>query len=254
MDLRRELRRTLHPAPPRLPDFLIIGVAKGATTTLMHNLGRHPDIFVPPLEINFFDREQNYARGEAWYRSQFKSGSRLAGDKSPGYIYATHVHERMHQLLPEAKLLLILRDPVRRALSNWNMRVAKGKIDLGEGSTADAFDRLLDEYAARHDRAAPVPPPWDIVHRGRYAEQLRSLLRHYPRAQVSISITERLATNPDPVYREIYDFLGVSFRSPDPTMKKRAGRYAPAKISPGTTERLRELYAPGRLATNLRLR
>ncbi len=244
MSLTKKLRRILHPAPARAPDFLIIGVAKGATTTLMANLNRHLDLFLPAKEIEFFSSDAEFAKGRAWYQAHFKTFKRLAGDKSPGTIYHLRAHRRMAAMLPRAKLILLLRDPVRRAISNWNMRVAKGRIRDFTAEGDPSFTALVDHYLRLRGSERARLQPFDIIHRGLYAEQIEHLLGFYPRDQLHIAITEHLAADPDSCISPIFAFLGVPTIPPHPGIRRRAGRYPAAAIEESARDRLRELYRP----------
>ena len=98
-----------------LPEFIIIGAAKAATTWVGNQLRARPDVFLPMQEPHYFSRE--YDRGEDWYRTWFKEaaeGPRL-GEKSANYLADPHAAERIARLLPRAKLVVQLRNPIERA-------------------------------------------------------------------------------------------------------------------------------------------
>src|SRR5947209_1159841 len=121
-----------------LPDFLIIGAQKAGTTSLYRYLAAHPDIVASTRkEVHFFDI--NFWRGEWWYRSLFPLRRRLqrrpplrnrpaiTGEASPYYLFHPFAPERAAQLLPDAKLIVLLRDPVERAWSHYRHEVANGR-------------------------------------------------------------------------------------------------------------------------------
>ena len=112
----------------RLPDFLIIGAQKSGTTWLADQLSFHPGIFMVPDEIHYFDKAQNFCRGLQWYSHHFENAgpTQLAGEKTPDYLWANgdgteghlaDVHQKLYQTLPAARLIVVLRNPVERALS-----------------------------------------------------------------------------------------------------------------------------------------
>ena len=104
----------------QLPDFLGIGVQKGGTTTLQRLLEQHPDLFLPKQkELHYFSL--HYGKGEAWYRQQFAAAApqQRCGEITPYYVFHPQAPQRIHALLPQAKLILLLRDPVERALSQF---------------------------------------------------------------------------------------------------------------------------------------
>jgi Sulfotransferase domain len=124
-----------------LPGFLIIGAQKAGTTALYAYLRWHPAVLGPSWkEVSFFDR--HYSRGEAWYRGQFpnalrlqlverRSGARpIVGEASPSYLFHPLAPERVAALLPGARLVALVRNPVERAFSHYQHEVALGREPL----------------------------------------------------------------------------------------------------------------------------
>merc|ERR1719315_146611 len=105
----------------RLPGCIIIGVRKGGTRALLEMLSLHPSIRMAAQEVHFFDNETNYARGYSWYLSQMPnlSPGQLAVEKSPSYLVTPGVAERVHIMDPSVHLLLIVREPVTRLISDF---------------------------------------------------------------------------------------------------------------------------------------
>lgn len=106
----------------RRPDFLIIGSQKAGTTSLYHALRLHPEVFVPEKkELNFFFLEDEYARGLDYYARYFEpapAGIKAVGEASPGYICHPETPARIAAALPDAKLVLTVRNPIDRACRN----------------------------------------------------------------------------------------------------------------------------------------
>jgi hypothetical protein len=183
------------------PNFLIIGSQKAGTTSLYHVLRQHPQIFMPEKkELNFFFKEDEFARGPAYYARFFADSPprRLRGEASPGYICHPDAPKRIHALLPDVKLILTVREPIRRALSQyWDNR-----RHLNEPLTfEDAARRYLsDEYR---------PGEKGYFSRGVYMRYIRSYLRYFPREQLLVLVFEDLIADPHAFYRKIFDFLGV---------------------------------------------
>lgn len=103
-----------------MPNFLCIGAMRAGSTLLYDLLKSHPDIYVPPYrkEVRYFD--QNYDRGQSWYESFFEGADRqLVGEVTPTYLYSDEARHRIKEDIPDVKLLVILRDPVKRAYSNF---------------------------------------------------------------------------------------------------------------------------------------
>jgi hypothetical protein len=216
----RELRtsyRTLTGPLRGLPSALIIGAQRSGTTSLFNYLADHPDV-LPPLgkEIHYFDL--HFARGVRWYRGRFPFSHRLRRpaltiDASPYYLLHPLAPERAARLLPDVKLVAVLRNPVERALSHYQHEVRDGReslpfaeaIDLESARLAGEEERLRLEpgyYSYNHHR-------YSYTRRGLYLEQLRRWARHFPRSRLLVLQSERLFREPAAVCAALYDFLGL---------------------------------------------
>ncbi len=189
----------------RLPDFLIGGAQKSGSTALHVLLGSHSEVFLArPQELDFFDRNDAYARGITWYRAHFQgaAGHRAVGQTSTQYLYSSEAAERIRQHLPAAKLIFILRDPVDRAWSHYWHCV---KYGLETADFAGAR-RLESERLARggdHRR-------WfSYLDRGLYAAQLERYLKHFPRERILVLLTEELASGTGRALERCWRFLDV---------------------------------------------
>jgi hypothetical protein len=197
-----------------LPDFLVIGAQKAGTTALYAYLRWHPGIAGPSWkEVSFFDR--HWWRGEAWYRGQFplRAGERLVGEASPSYLFHPLAPERARSLVPGAKLVALLRDPVDRAYSQYQHEVALGREPLSfEDALAAEDERLVGEVERLiADSRAFSRAWWDHTYtaRGRYAEQLERWLEAFPSEQLLVVRTEELGERPAETYASILAFLGA---------------------------------------------
>jgi hypothetical protein len=196
-----------------LPDFLILGAQKAGTTALYAYLRWHPQITGPSFkEVSFFDR--HYARGERWYRAHLpiRRGG-LVGEASPSYLFHPLAPERVARLVPQARLIALLRNPVDRAFSHYQHEVALGREEL---SFADALAHEEERMEGELDRMLRDPayfsyPWWNYTYaaRGRYAQQLQRWLAAFPREQLLVLLTEELAADTPGTYQRVLDFLGV---------------------------------------------
>lgn len=208
-----------------LPDFVIIGAAKAGTTSLYGWLSEHP--YVAPAtqkEVHYFD--YNHYRGENWYRAHFPLECEraafaaehgrpfLTGEASPPYIAHEWAPQRLARLLPAAKLLVTLRNPVDRAYSQFQMSRREDEEPLG--SFADAVDaeaqRLAPELArTRADRRYNSWPIgcWSYLMRSRYAEQLERWFGLFAREQCHIMTLEELASEPHGTLDAVHEFLAL---------------------------------------------
>jgi hypothetical protein len=185
----------------KLPNFLIIGSQKAGTTSLYHILKEHPQIYMPETkEVNFFFRDKDFARGPEYYATHFADAEdQLAlGEASPGYICHPEVPVRIHALLPDVKLILTVRNPIKRAISQyWDNR-----RHLNEPLT---FDQGLDAYLSDDYQPGKI----GYFSRGIYMRYIRRYLEYFPRENLLVLPFEEMISNPEDFYRRIFTFLGV---------------------------------------------
>jgi len=197
-----------------LPDFLVIGAQKAGTTALYAYLRWHPGITGPSWkEVSFFDR--HWWRGAAWYRGQFplRPRGRLVGEASPSYLFHPLAPERAFGVVPDARLVALLRDPVERAYSQYQHEVALGRETL---SFEDALAAEEDRTEGEVERLLADPRAfsrawWDHTYtaRGLYAEQLERWLAVFPREQLLVVTTDELGQRPAETYASVLAFLGA---------------------------------------------
>ncbi|MEK7510264.1 MAG: sulfotransferase [Patescibacteria group bacterium] len=174
------------------PDFLIIGVAKGGTSSLSSYLSQHPEIHIPPIESHFFDEKEEYEKGLEFYWSKYFQGwkgEKVIGEKRPGNLSFVWVAQRIKVFVPYAKLIAILRNPIERAHSEWWMYVVKEQEKR-------SFEQALKEGS--------------YLNAGHYAQDLNQYFQFFPREQFKILFLEDLERDPQEVTQEVWKFLGVS--------------------------------------------
>jgi hypothetical protein len=184
----------------RLPTFLLVGAMKAGTTSLYHYLKVHPQVAMPRYKApEFFVAEANWHRGVEWYRRQFPPvGPEVLAIGEASNAYSKYprfggVPKRVASLLPDARLLYVVRDPLSRIRSHYQTRVADGseRQPLGDAVFSDPI--YLD-YS-------------------RYALQVEQYLEHFPREQLLVVTSEDLRESRDATMRRVYEFIGV-----DPTL------------------------------------
>jgi len=211
-----------------LPDFLVIGTKRGGTTSLWNYLIQHP--LVPRLfpawntkTSHYF--EENWPRGEAWYRSHFPTvkqraalerkhgGPVKAGEAAPLYMFHPLVPGRVAELMPRARMVVLLRDPVERAFSHWKERRGEGVEPLG---FAEALAAEQSRTAGERDRLLADPSyfsePYDWYtyrERGRYLDHLTPWLENFDRDQLLFVASETLYREPARTYASILEFIGL---------------------------------------------
>jgi hypothetical protein len=194
-----------------LPNFLIAGAQKSGTTWLAQMLAQHPEVFIYPKEIHFFDHGPNYQKGLDWYLSHFKEAEnkKAVGEKTPEYlwvhdhsgpIHLPNVQLNVHKALPKAKLILILRNPVTRSIS-----AAKHLIRAGYVSPfRDIDDLLLRKDMEWENRAG-------IIEKGFYAKHICAYQKLYSRQQMLILIFEEdVAQQPEATLERVCEFLRIN--------------------------------------------
>ncbi|MDP9342176.1 MAG: sulfotransferase [Actinomycetota bacterium] len=183
-----------------LPRFLIVGAMRGGTSALAYCLQEHPQIFMPEQEVNFFTNARAYAAGPAEYARRFAGhgGEPLVGEKSPAYSAHPDVPERIARLLPDARLVWILRNPVDRAYSHHRLFVQTGK------------ERRPFEEAVTAERE-DAPADWTVAYLGRgvYADQIQRYLQFFPRSQMASLLSEDFRARPAEALGSLCRFLDV---------------------------------------------
>ena len=200
-----------------LPGFLILGAQKAGTTALYAYLRRHPHITGPSWkEVSFFDR--HWLRGEAWYRGNFPNVLRargdLVGEASPSYLFHPLAPRRVAELVPDAKLIVLVRNPVDRAYSHYHHEVALGRETVSFEDALDAEDgRTRGEEARLAAELGYFSRAWwnyTYKARGRYAEQLERWLKVFSREQLLILPSEELLAHPERTHARVLGFLGAA--------------------------------------------
>ena len=182
----------------QLPNLIIIGSPKCGTTSLYYYLGLHPEIFMSrEKELNFFMEERNWHRGLDWYQAQFETSRKVSvwGEASPGYTHHPvfqGVPQRMHSVVPGARLIQIVRDPMKRHLSHYFHQLRLGNIEAG---------RFDDDYI--------VMPSLQCL-------QLELYLQYYKQEQILVLSQKELERNRAETLRRVFRFLEVDefFESP----------------------------------------
>jgi hypothetical protein len=181
-----------------LPNFIVIGAMKGGTTSLYHYLRNHDQIFMSRIkELDFFVAESNWSRGLDWYRHQFKGAEHAIARGEASTLYTKYpeyagVPERIAKVLPDVRLIYVVRDPIERMRSHYQHRMMTG----AEQSPPEVA--LLENPT--------------YLNCSKYAMQLERYLDYVPRERILIVTSEDLLLNRKATVQQVYEFLGV-----DPT-------------------------------------
>ena len=190
-----------------LPNFICPGTQKAATSTLYNILNQHPDIYLPKKkETHFFDREERFSQGIDWYQEQYYgdvADETVIGDMTPEYMYLSHIPQRIMDCLgPDIKFIFMLRNPVDRAFSHYQMSVRRGweKYPLKKAI------KLEEERVSRGPAEARN---FSYIGRGYYALQVERFLALFPRENMKFVLFEDFIGNMPETVGDILRFLGV---------------------------------------------
>ncbi|MEI8124455.1 MAG: sulfotransferase domain-containing protein [Parachlamydiaceae bacterium] len=198
---------------PALPSFLIIGAQKSGTTTLYDILRQHPNVVNRPGEVHFFD--VNFYLGVEWYAKQYPKARKMdaiRGDKSPYYLFYPFAAERAFATLPEAKIIILLRNPVDRAYSQYWMNKRKNIEPLSFEEAIEVEAERLAEEMAELEKSEPIDGTgnhrkYSYLSRGLYAEQIQRWLDYFPKEQVMVISSDDLRKDIQKVTKEVLTFL-----------------------------------------------
>jgi Sulfotransferase domain len=242
-------------APVRvLPDFVIIGAQKCGTTFLYQLLVQHPHV-KPAFakEVHYFDL--NFTKGVNWYRSHFplqmrNSRKYITGESSPYYLFHPHAPRRASAVVPQAKLIVLLRNPVDRAYSHYQHQVKRVKgegretltfeeaIKTEEGILPGELSKMLrdEHYESLSHRTR------SYLARGIYVDQLLVWSSYFQRKQILILKSEDLFNDTTNILERMLDFLEIPHWAPEtysiPNKREYTG------VSPPLRQRLYEYYEP----------
>ena len=217
-----------------LPDFVIIGAQKGGTSFLYHLLTLHP--LVEPAarkELHFFDNPELFDHGAEWYRRCFprlnsKDGQRsMTGEATPYYLFDPPVAKRMAQIVPQARLIALLRNPIDRAYSHYQMQVKRG-------TEPRTFEEAIEQQHSSY------------MSRGIYVDQLLRWFEFFGKEQMLILKSEDFFARPVETLKVVLTFLDLPDWQPEaPELQQRrhSGTYI-QKLDPSTRQRLEAYFEP----------
>ena len=259
--------------PNQAPEFIIVGAQKAGTTSLHAYLSQSVKLLASfPKEVNYFATDQYYDHGKDWYHKHFtdvrlsRKRPVVAFDASPNYLYRRKAARRIFEYDPGVKIIILLREPVSRAYSAWNMfrdflldvhlpyslgvdydsdrKNPMLEVLYGSGEFP-SFEKCVDREIAAIAENTPHDEP-SFVRRGIYCDQLERYFELFPREQILIlGFKELFPQNLKDTLDRLSAFVGIDiFEGAMPSMKVKNKRPYTEPISPATVERLTEFYAP----------
>jgi len=209
------------------PNFIIIGAMKAATTSLYTYLKQHPDVFMThikePMFFNNFKTENNYiVKGrkgskistlKEYYALFVNAENEIAlGEASPAYIYNKNCATLIKEHLPEVKIIAILRQPVKRAYSNYLHAKRAGR---------EPINSFIDAINSEEERIEKNwSPLYHYKEKGFYFRQLSRYFKEFKKEQIKVILFEDIIDNPQKITKEVFEFLGVDSSFAPNTSKK----------------------------------
>lgn len=190
------------------PNFFIVGTPKSGTTSLFHYLQEHPEVFLPELkEPHFFscpEVKNTYyktkivdSKEEYLDLYQETESYKAVGDLSSSYLFNKETPKRIHQFNPDAKIIIVLRNPVDRALSHYLMDVNLGYINASLSKVINNKDTFKQHYQ-------------EYIELGFYEQQIRAYTKQFPDSQIKVVLSDTLYANTAETLKDIYSFINVS--------------------------------------------
>jgi hypothetical protein len=257
-ELERELRAAKEgtkgegPATGALPDFVIIGGQKCGTTSLYHLLSQHPHVEpAAKKELHFFDLL--FDEGVEWYERCFPRPKwiderrTITGEATPYYLFHPHAAKRMAKVIPQAQLIALLRNPVERAYSHYQMVARKGKeprtfeeaVGAEEARLRSERNKLFeDEHYASLDHQH-----FSYLSRGIYVDQLLRWSEFFDKEQMLILKSEDFFDRPRNTLKTVFDFLDLPDWEPEAWEVRKKGNYE-QDMNSATRRRLNEYFEP----------
>ncbi|XP_063285025.1 heparan sulfate glucosamine 3-O-sulfotransferase 6 [Pelobates fuscus] len=182
----------------KFPQAIIVGVKKGGTRALLEYLRVHPDVRALGAEPHFFDRF--YDKGLEWYRNLMPrtQGGQITMEKTPSYFVTTEVPKRIYNMSKDTKLIVVVRDPVTRAISDYTQTLSKNQ-------NLSSFEAL----AFKNISTGTINTSWSAIRIGIYAKHLENWLQYFPLSKFLFVSGEKLVSNPSEEMGRVQDFLGL---------------------------------------------
>lgn len=223
-----------------LPDFLIIGAQKCGTGSLYHLLVRHPDVIAATKkEVHYFDK--NFDKELSWYRAHFPAlspedrKSTVTGEASPYYLFHPLAAERVSEVVPNVRLMVLLRNPVDRAYSHYQARIRREHESLSFEEALEADLQMIEEGVG-HRRAS-------YLTRGIYVDQIQHWHGFFDPDRMLVLKSEDFFADMTGGLGQVLDFLDLAAWEPRNPGSRNKGGYKET-MKPATREWLENYYEP----------
>ncbi len=222
----------------KAPDFIIIGATKCGTTSLFFYLNQHPQILAPhKKEINFFNH--NFQMGVPWYLAHFPAiadtNEFITGEASPVYFYDEQVIQRLKQLFPETKLIMMLRNPVQRTISEYYHAVNHG---LENRSLIELIE--LEKKLLATQPRSEVMQKFGYLLNSIYVEKIAKWMTNFSNENILIIESELFFEQTDLIMTKTWEFLGLPYIEQEERIRYNTGCYSP--VIPEIKQKLQEFF------------
>lgn len=207
--IKHEIRIFTHGVEPPKVNFLVCGTQKAGTTTLDAYLRQHPGICMAKYkEVHYFDHDKFFLYQYPDYRLYHdffepKTSQQIWGETTPVYMYWYSAPRRIWEYNSEMKLIIILRNPIKRAYSHWNMQRERGY------ETLSFLDAIAEEETRRRESLPNQNRRFSYLDRGYYTDQIKRLRTYFPANQILLLKSETLKQDPKQILDQISIFLGI---------------------------------------------
>jgi hypothetical protein len=204
-----------------LPEFLIVGAQKAGTTSLNAYINQHPKI-IPSWkkEVHYFDggldpNHDNFSMGSSWYRAHFPTSAQLTAkqsktfEASPSYLFNPLAAERIKRLVPDVKIIIMLRNPAERAISHYYHEKRKGRMNLSLDQALLEEDQIFSNGIGEIDYKSNEFVRRSFKARGIYVDQVKRYFDVFGRGNVHVVDSDSLFTNPKSVLNDVFEFIGI---------------------------------------------
>ena len=229
----------------KLPTIFIIGVQKGGTTSLLTDLIQHPEIIAPKYKETFyFNDVNNFNKGLNWYKSHFPlnlSNKIKTIDASANYFESIDAAKKIKEVVPDAKIILLLRNPVDRAFSHYKMAVKRGFEKLSFEAALESEQSRI-EYGKSMGEHNYAFQKLGYASKGKYSDFLPSWLNQFNKDEILILSSEEYFNTPKKTLEQIVHFLNLNPFSFDTVNWKNKGNSE--TINETTKSNLEEYFKP----------
>jgi len=253
---QKNLFRTITCPIRALPNLITIGTSRGGTESLYHYIRHHPSVAVSSKrEIYFFGKDPHYDVGLNWYRTFFPTSiykkffnkthknNLIIYEGTTDYLFQPKSPERILKTLPNVKFIVMLRNPVERAYSQFYHNIDDGFEDLDSFEEAIKLEPKRMEKLSNDGLEHSIYNHHAYLKRGIYAYQLENWFKIFPREKFLIMKTEDLKKDPQKIVNKIYDFVDLPHLKIQECLNRNIAHY-PKPINSDTRKELIDYFKP----------